>query len=480
MKNRFKYIKTVFAFSVIFVLIISIAGPAAQSQTPPADKKSAGNQNAPAKKNEPAKDSGTKGSEPQKKSPDSKKVSDTGGKPAEKTSPVADNADKLKKTTDKPTGSEPGGKPATGSEPDKPAKEGSDPAQNGTPAPDPKEAELLKKEQPRADWIEKTLKYGLHKERRDAARRVQSIKTPALRKKLIPALIEIIEGDDEPEVQIAVITALGEINATEASPQLMKLLDSSNEEILISSVYALTKLKESGARDRMIELLKKQDLSNDSNLTEALIGGLGDFKAVSIYPFAKEAIENPKTTKNLKENLVLLLGKLESAEPKEFLFKLFKDGEEDTMIRAYAVNSMARAGYKDAIPEIHAVLKEIDSYTFNKRKRYHTLHLYSIGALAKLGDTGVVPRLVSALRSDSPAMRIRAINLLKDLGDKSSVDILKYRMENDPDPGVKRAAQKALKELGVDAGETTADDDKDGEKDKPDYNSDDESGDKVK
>jgi HEAT repeat protein len=152
----------------------------------------------------------------------------------------------------------------------------------------------------------------------------------------------------------------------------------------------------------------------------------------------------------LREYFVLFLGNTGSKKSKDFLLELYKDEEENKTIRAYAVNAISKLGIKEAAPDIKEVLKQIDSYSFKKKKRFYSLSIYSITALVKLGDSEALPRLIDSLKSNNMAIRLRAIKLLKDLKDKRTIDILKYKIKYDPSVKVQKAAKEALKGMGID------------------------------
>ena len=198
-------------------------------------------------------------------------------------------------------------------------------------------------------------------------------------------------------------------------------------------------------RDR----LKAQDMTRDSNFTEALIDTLSAFKAAELAPFAEQTIKDIKNTRNVRQKMVLFLGRVGSAAEKDFLLKLLKDEEEDTDIRSYAANSLGHLGVKEAAAEIDKVITTIEAYPFKKKKDYYNLYLYCVAALVKLGDQNAFPRLMNAMKSDSTATRLRAVRLMGELKDKRSIDILKYKSEHDPNPGVQKAAREALKDMGI-------------------------------
>lgn len=308
----------------------------------------------------------------------------------------------------------------------------------------------LEKEKKRAEWIEKTIEFSTHKERKRAIDYILTIKNKELKTRLQEKLITIISDESDSEVKIKAITVAGELKLKESVPTIQNSLDDESEDVKIAAVYSLKTIGDHSAKQILIEKLQGQTLEKNSTYTEALINTLADFKAIELQKFAIDAILNDKTTRNIRELFVLFLGKIESKESKDTLIKLLKDDEEDKGIRAFAANSLAYLGITEASNEINDVIKKIESYPYKKKKKYYNLYIYCIAALAKLGDERAIPRLIDSLRSDNPIVRIRGIKLIKELKDERTIDILKYKMNYDPSQKVQKAAKEALKAIGID------------------------------
>ncbi|MDY6932631.1 MAG: HEAT repeat domain-containing protein [Spirochaetota bacterium] len=307
----------------------------------------------------------------------------------------------------------------------------------------------FEREKKLADRIEKIIDYGTHKERKRAINNILLIKNVELKDKLEKKLIDTIRDEIDSDVKVKAITVAGELELAMAIPELQDSLNDESEDVQIAAVYAIKKIGDQSTKQSLILKFKEQSLDNNSILIEALIDTLGEFNAVELREYAIKAIEDDNTTKDIRELLVLFLGNIGSIESKDFLIKLLKDEEEEKGIRAFAANSIARLGIREAAGDIDEIVKQIESYSYKKKKRYYNLYIYCIAALAKIGDEKAIPRLINSLRSDSSIVRLRAINLIKELNDSRAIDILKYKMKHDPSPRVQSSAKKALEELGV-------------------------------
>ncbi|MCL2155851.1 MAG: HEAT repeat domain-containing protein [Leptospirales bacterium] len=307
----------------------------------------------------------------------------------------------------------------------------------------------IQDETKKAEKIEATLEYGIQKDRKAAINMINTIRDEQLRKRLIQKLESIIENDSDLEIKRIAITTIGDNKSESSAPALIKALDDSSEDIKIAACYALGKIKADSAKQRLVELFNSQNLKSDSNYTEAIIITLTDLKAPDILETAVTAVKSRETTKSIRERLFIYIGQAGSAAQKDVLLEVYKDDDEDISMRSYAIRAISKLKLKEATDDIKAIIKEIDSYPFAKKKKYYDLHMYSVTALVEMGDTDSLSLLMNSLRSDNTTTRLKAVNLIKDFSDERTIDILKYKMQNDPSPKVRTAARKALEDKGI-------------------------------
>lgn len=312
----------------------------------------------------------------------------------------------------------------------------------------------IEAEKKKTEWIKKTIQYGIQDDRIDAIKSTLTIKDPSQKNDIIKLLDELMPQETNPEVKRTAITVVSELKSSSSSSWIIASLNDNSEEVKIAAVYAIDTLKATEAIPKLEGILKEQKFTENSNFTEALIRTLGKLKDTQLKDFAIERIKDTKTTDNLRQLFILFLGDLEDISSKDFLLGIVKDKDEDTTIRSYAAVALAKIGAKDTAGDLLEIIKEIDSYPVNKRKDYYSFSMYCTAALVKMGDSNAIPRLMEALRSNNPVVRLRAVELMKDLKDKRTIDILKYKMQYDPSPKVQKAAKEALKEMGENVDES--------------------------
>ncbi|MGB4267873.1 MAG: HEAT repeat domain-containing protein [Spirochaetota bacterium] len=338
-------------------------------------------------------------------------------------------------------------------------KDASNKSQEQKKASDEKKNEISPDKQIEAgkkktEWIKKTIQYGIQDDRIDAIKSTLTLKDPSQKNEIIKLLDELMPQETNPEVKRTAITVVSELKSSSSSSWIIASLNDNSEDVKIAAVYAIDTLKATDAIPQLESILKEQKFTENSNFTEALIRTLGKLKATQLKDFAIERIKDTKTTDNLRQLLILFLGDLEDISSKDFLLGIVKDKDEETIIRSYAAVALAKIGAKDTAADLLEIIKEIDSYPVNKRKDYYSFSMYCTAALVKMGDSNAIPRLMEALRSNNPVVRLRAVELMKDLKDKRTIDILKYKMQYDPSPKVQKAAKEALKEMGENVDES--------------------------
>ena len=327
-----------------------------------------------------------------------------------------------------------------------------------------KEADAVKRaeaEKRRVEFIEKTITFGTSSERKDSIRAISSIKDEAKKKQLVTIMLNNLKNETDTGVIITSCRSAADINERSAIPIILTFLENESEDVRIEAVYALKKLEAKETSATLIDQLKKQDFKKDSNYTEALLQTLAEFEVSSEFDFIKTKFEDPETSRNNRLAMLLYLGNSKTASSEEFLRGIFEDESEDLTTRAYAVSSISKIGASAAIPSISKVADEIDKYPVKKRADYYELYIHCISALVRLGDKGAYPKLEKALKSDSAAMRLKAITLIKELKDPRAIEILKYKAEYDPSDKVQAEAKSVLKEtFNIDMEKKTADSDK--------------------
>ncbi len=297
-----------------------------------------------------------------------------------------------------------------------------------------------------AEYIEKTLNFGTHKERAEAIARIKNIKTEPHLSKVLDMLVKNIKDESDPGVLRKSFQIAADYERKDAVGPISAYISHDNEDVQIAAIYALKDLDARGQSTALKNELKGLDFSENAGLIEALLVTLGDFEDKTLFEFSKQKIKDPKTSDFNRQRLILFLGNSKTTESLDYLKELFTNEDENITVRSYAVSSLSKLGNSSVVPAINEEIDRIDSYDVKKRRRYHTLYMYCIAALVNLGDSNAYPRLEESLKSNSAPVRLKAIEMMADLKDKRSIDILEYKAKYDPNAKVRAAAKRTLKD----------------------------------
>jgi HEAT repeat protein len=138
---------------------------------------------------------------------------------------------------------------------------------------------------------------------------IREINDEQLKKSLLQKLASLVSNDADMEIRKNAVTALGDHSSIENSAAVINALDDENDDVRIAACYSIGKMKLTESKTKLIEILKKQDLANPSNFTDAVIIALGDLNSPEVIDFAIESLKNIKTSKMIRERFTLFIGK---------------------------------------------------------------------------------------------------------------------------------------------------------------------------
>ena len=77
-------------------------------------------------------------------------------------------------------------------------------------------------------------------------------------------------------------------------------------------------------------------------------------------------------------------------------------------------------------------------------KKKQTLKMYTLQALASLGDKEIIKELIDFAKDDDSGVRLKSIELMSSFQTPEIKELLEFKSIRDPSPRVQKAAKKAL------------------------------------
>ncbi len=298
------------------------------------------------------------------------------------------------------------------------------------------------------DILEKILKFGSAKERKEALRELLHFpKEHSI--ELYKILSELLKEDPDISIKIVAIKTISELELTSENKSVVEALSNESDDVKEASVYAIRKLKIDEAGKDLLELLKSKDFSKNSNLTSSIIATLGEIPSgKNAYEFLEAKFLDKTSNPDIRAQIVLYFGKIKDLRPEKILLEAAENENEEIVIRAYAMNSLGKINSQNSIEPLKKILKKIKEYKSKTEiKKYSPLKIYGISALSLLGDKDILKELFAYAKDDDANVRIRAIKQLGETKNKAALELLDYKAKRDPSPKVQAAAKKAIEEI---------------------------------
>jgi HEAT repeat protein len=222
---------------------------------------------------------------------------------------------------------------------------------------------------------------------------------------VVDEIVNVLETDKEVQVRQSAVIALGYIGDPKVVPVLTKILKSETEPVAVkySICNTLSIIASTEAVPTLIEL---------------------------------------KTTKdrNLRRSVLYALGKIPHPESVKALREAIDENLDDESIVVDIIRSLVDIGDKDSIEKFKIL--------YSTPTASQKIKFYSAYALAKLQkDTSVLPTIKKELSNKDDTIRQLAVDAIRFIGDKESLDILRKMKETETSAYTKQLIDAAIKQL---------------------------------
>ena len=208
---------------------------------------------------------------------------------------------------------------------------------------------------------------------------------------IVPPLIYVLEQtESSTELKEKSMRLLLDLQAKEAIPAMIALLEDKEVSIRELSVRGLGKLQATEAETALLKLIAKKDKESDDVIAEALLA-LGKISAKN----AKSVLLDNLTHLNSKVRgySISALGEIKDISVVPILIEKMLDAHQDN--RPLIIQALAKIGDQRAIEPLLQVVKEAQQSSI-KGLKGSFLGGYAVQALAKLGE----PRVIRLLLTD--------------------------------------------------------------------------------
>ncbi len=182
---------------------------------------------------------------------------------------------------------------------------------------------------------------------------------------------------------------------------------------------------------------ENEDYFNQCLDTLGKVGGSNEAVYLTEY-LDREDLSVPQ-----KQALVRVLGELKATETYDKLVEIAQDKDENTFMRMYSAEAIGAMGNPDAVPILLALYEDTDP----------NMRIYVIKGLSHFPqDSDARKTIIQGIRDSYYKVRLEAISVVKEQGEKAAVPYLIHRAKNDPEKVVKEASYPVLAQLNTKEG----------------------------
>lgn len=298
------------------------------------------------------------------------------------------------------------------------------------------------------DVLSKVLRYGTSQERKQALFELISFPKEHA-KELYVYLGEMIRTEKDLGMKVVILRTIAELQLSEYKDSVILLFEDPNEDVTKQAVTTAKRLKIPEAVPPLVEKLKKEDFTKNSNAVTLYLNALSELpNGKDASPFLQTKFKEKFNNSDTRAQIALFFGSVADSDADSMLQDVAFDDALPTTLRCYSINALGKIKSQTAKPKLFELLDSLKK-TAGKLdgKKAQSLKIYTIGALVQLGDKAVIQELNEFARDDDAMVRLRVIEFMGNMKDPAALEILNYKKDRDPSPKVQKAAKRAIDQI---------------------------------
>jgi HEAT repeat protein len=287
----------------------------------------------------------------------------------------------------------------------------------------------------RKEWAD-TIDFGIDSQIIEVVKKIKESGETSFSTKLTAVLAKSVNAELRKAV-LALFTDSKYPGAEEVAYTILTNWENEDSDVLRALVAYLAEIKSK----RSLEIMLKLVDADDSVVAYSAIAAVGRMGDVSMAATLLKKLRDPEVKPDRKPTIITALGDMKAQAALPELLKIAGNREEERVWRMYACEALGKLGDASAVPILKKVMGENDPL----------LKSYAAAALGKFDLGQVLDVLIECLKDSYWKVRVAGCQGLARPGAAKAIDILIYKVQNDPEAPVKTEAVKALAAIGTDA-----------------------------
>lgn len=230
--------------------------------------------------------------------------------------------------------------------------------------------------------------------------------------------------------------APGKRNNDQLKADLMKDLDSSNEDETMTAIALLGKLQAEEAVDKFAKILEKK--STNIEVAAEVISALTHINNSKVVQPIIDILIDTNRDEGLRALAAISMGKMKNRRASKPLFEILRNQDDSPVVRSYAALALSEF---QTIRNTEQLVRALEDSSALVRAN-------AVLALGILGYKDAIPQVVKLLRDSDPNVKSNAILTLGNLKAESALEDLIYALE-DTNTDIVVSVARAFKHIGT-------------------------------
>jgi len=257
---------------------------------------------------------------------------------------------------------------------------------------------------------------------------------------LLNHLLNLLNSSVKPSIKIAIINCIRSLKEKNQviAPSLKIIITDKyvDKNLLAITILAVGELNLIEFEDDLYNIFTDKVYKDDITILRNVLISLGKMQSKKYMEQIFNYLIDSKNSSEIRSAAALYFVEFNSIDIKyiEKFNEMVVDKTENSFVRRYLLYALSK--YKDPTSYQYIVkaISDEDPY----------IQIYAARALKEYKSEDAIAVLINALRSNNPSVRIEVLNLLGEIKSLEPLDAIIYKIMNDKDSNVRKAARDAF------------------------------------
>lgn len=257
---------------------------------------------------------------------------------------------------------------------------------------------------------------------------------------LLNQLLNLLNSSIKPSIKIAIINCIRSLKekAKVIAPSLKVIITDkyADKNLLAVTILACGELGLIEFEDDLFNIFNDKVYKDDINILKNILIALGKMQSKKYIDQIFSYLIDSKNNSEIRSAAALYFSEFDSIDIKyiQKFNEIVIDKTENSFIRRYLLYALSKYKDQSSYEFIVKAISDEDPY----------IQIYAARALKEYKSDEAISVLLNALRSNNPSVRVEVLNLLGEIKSLEPIDAIVYKIMNDKDNNVRKAAREAF------------------------------------